>query len=61
MKKETVVDYLAVVGQAAEEEKAGRKDESILPEPAGEKVVDYLAVSEAWKENRGWMDNGKDE
>lgn len=51
------VDYLAAVAAAAEEERAGREESAELSETAGKKVVDYLAVSRVWKENRGWMDN----
>ena len=59
MKKDKVVDYLAVVARAAEEDHARQNADGVLPEPAGEQVVDYMAVSKAWKEERGWMDNGK--
>lgn len=51
------VDYLHMIARAAAEDRAERDQETVLPEPAGEQVVDYLAVSEAWKEGRGWMDN----
>ena len=54
------VDYLDLIARAAAEDRAERDQESVLPEPAGEQVVDYLAVSKAWKEQRGWMDNGKE-
>ena len=54
------VDYLDLIACASEEERAQRNVESVLPEPAGEQVVDYLAVSKAWQEERGWMDNGKE-
>lgn len=57
MGQEKVVDYLDLIARAAAEERAERDEESVLPEPAGEQVVDYLAVSRAWKEERGWMDN----
>ena len=57
MGQEKVVDYLDLIARAASEERAERDEESVLPEPAGEQVVDYLAVSRAWKEERGWMDN----
>lgn len=56
-KQDMVVDYLDLIARAAAEERAERDEESVLPEPAGEQVVDYLAVSRAWKEERGWMDN----
>ena len=56
---DNVVDYMDLIARASEEERAQRDAESILPEPAGERVVDYMAVSEAWKEQRGWMDNRK--
>lgn len=57
MGQEKVVDYLDLIARAAVEERAERDEESVLPEPAGEQVVDYLAVSRVWKEERGWMDN----
>lgn len=57
--KEKVVDYLEMISRAAEENRAQRNVESVLPESAGEKIVDYMAVSKAWKEERGWMDNRK--
>ena len=50
-------DYLAAVAATAKEERAGREESAELSETAGKKVVDYLAVSRVWKENRGWMDN----
>lgn len=56
-KQDRVVDYLDLVARAAVEDRVGRDQKSVLPEPAGEQMVDYLAVSKAWKENRGWMDN----
>ena len=61
MGKEPVVDYLDLVARAAAEDRAERDQESVLPEPAGEQVVDYLAVSKTWKEQRGWMDNRKND
>ena len=51
------VDYLDLISRAAAEDRAERDQETVMPEPAGEPVVDYLAVSKAWKEERGWMDN----
>ena len=60
MKKDKVVDYLAVVARAAEEDRARQNADGVLPEPAGEQVVDYLAVSDAWKEKCGWMNNDRD-
>ena len=51
------MDYSELIGRAAAEDRAERDPEAVLPEPAGEQVVDYLAVSKAWKEGRGWMDN----
>ncbi len=56
-KQDRVVDYLDLVARAAAEERAERDQEALMPEPAGEQMVDYIAVSKAWKENRGWMDN----
>ena len=57
MGKEPIVDYLDLIARAAEEDRAQRNVDSVLPEPAGEQIVDYLAVSKAWQEDRGWMDN----
>ena len=54
---EKVVDYLDLIARAAAEDRAKREQKAVLPEPAGEQVVDYMAVSKAWKEERGWMDN----
>ena len=34
------------------EERASRGEQVVLPEPAGEQVVDYLAVSKLWKEKK---------
>lgn len=53
------VDYLDLVARAAAEDHTERDQETVMPEPAGEQVVDYMAVSKAWKEERGWMDNGE--
>lgn len=56
---ENAVDYLDLIARAAEEDRAERNKGSVMPEPAGEQAVDYLAVSKAWQEDRGWMDSGK--
>jgi len=47
-----VVDYLDAVNRFAAEERGAQADPAVLPEPAGEQVVDYLAVSEQWKEEK---------
>ena len=52
MSKEPVVDYLDVVARFAAEDRDARVDPAVMPEPAGEQVVDYLAVSEKWKEEK---------
>ena len=52
-----VVDYLDAVTRFDAEARKEREGEAVLPEAAGERVVDYLAVSKAWKEERGWMDH----
>ena len=57
MGKEPIVDYLDLIARATEEDLAQRNVDSVLPEPAGEQIVDYLAVSKAWQEDRGRMDN----
>ena len=58
-KQNDCVDYLSLISRLAQEERADRKDRSVLPEPVGEQVVDYLAVSKAWKEDPGRMVNGQ--
>ena len=55
------VDYLDLIARAAAEDRAEREQKAVLPEPAGEQVVDYLAVSKAWKEERGRTDNRREE
>ena len=50
MKKEPDVDYLDAVAQFSRELSPSRDEKEVLPEPAGEQAVDYLAVSEQWKE-----------
>ena len=55
---EKPVDYLELIARAAAEDRAECK--SVMPEPAGEQVVDYMAVSKAWQEQLGRMDSGKD-
>ena len=52
MSKEPVVDYLGAVARFVAEDPDARVDPAVLPEPAGEQVVDYLAVSEKWKEEK---------
>ncbi len=53
---EKSVDYLDVIARIAEEDRRkqdswGQQDVS-FPEPQGEKVIDYLAVSKEWKKQR---------
>ena len=55
MKKEMVVDYLDAVAQYSRELSASRDERAALPEPAGEQVVDYMTVSERWKEEKARM------
>ena len=55
MEKEPVVDYLDAVAQFSRELSPSRDEKEVLPEPAGEKVVDYQAVSEQWKEVKARM------
>ena len=52
MCNEAVVDYLDAVARCAAEDRDARVDPAVMPEPAGEQVVDYLAVSEKWKEEK---------
>ena len=52
MCNEAVVDYLDAVARFAAEDRDARVDPAVMPEPAGEQVVDYLAVSEKWKEEK---------
>ena len=57
MSKKPVVDYMDLIARAAAEERAERDQESILPEQAGARVVDYMAVSKAWKDQQGRMEH----
>ena len=58
-KKKGYVDYLEIVARNSEEEEARRRKKTekaesvVLPEQAGKKSADYLAVSQAWKAVRG--------
>ena len=49
------VDYLNLIARAEAEDRTGREEEPLLPEPAWEQVVDYLAVSKQWEEVKGLM------
>lgn len=53
------VNYEELISHTAEEDWSQRNVEIDLPQSVGEQIVDYLAVSKAWKEERGWMDSGK--
>lgn len=55
MKLELPVDYLDLMARTEAEGRVGREEDSLLPEPAGAQVLDYLAVSEQWKEVKGLM------
>lgn len=55
-----IVDYMDMMARVSEEERAGKDEKVVLPEPAGEQVVDYLAVSEKWKEERARMANERE-
>ena len=57
MSKKDSVDYLDLIARVEAEDRAGREEDSLLPEPAGEQVVDYLAVSKQWEEVKGIMTN----
>ena len=58
-KKKGYVDYLEIVARNSEVEGAKRRQKAdkaesvVLPEQAGKKSADYLAVSQAWKAVRG--------
>ena len=58
-KKKGYVDYLEIVASNSEEEEAKRRQKAekaesvVLPEQAGKRSADYLAVSQAWKAVRG--------
>ena len=54
MEKESV-NYMDLIARVVAEDRAGREESSFLPEPAGEQIVDYLAVSKQWKEVKGLM------
>ncbi len=60
MGENNIVDYMDIIARASEEERVKRNVESVLPEPVGQQIVDYMAVSKAWKEERDWMDNTKE-
>lgn len=60
-KDEIGVDYLELLAKAAEEDRAKRGEETVLPEPQGEKIVDYIAVSKQWKEAISLMVNENEE
>lgn len=49
---EKTVDYLDLVSRFDAEERASQREQVVLPESAGEQVVDYLAVSKLWKEEK---------
>ena len=55
MSKNNSVDYLDLIAKVEAEDRARREEDSLLPEPAGEQVVDYLAVSKQWEEVKGMM------
>ena len=57
MSKKDSVDYLDLIARVEAEDRAGREEDSLLPEPAGEQVVDYTAVSKQWEEVKGIMTN----
>ncbi len=49
---EKTVDYLDLISRFNAEERVSRREQVVLPESAGEQVVDYLAVSKLWKEEK---------
>lgn len=49
------VDYQDVVERYSRELSPSRDELVVLPEPAGDQVVDYMAVSERWKEEKARM------
>ena len=55
METDPAVDYLDAVARYSPDLSPTRDERVVLPEPAGEPVVDYMAVSEKWKEERGRM------
>ena len=55
MEKVSVVDYTDVIARFSREFSPSRDELVVLPEPAGEQVVDYMAVSEKWKEEKARM------
>ena len=59
--KNDIVDYMSMIADAAEENRTERNRGTVMPEPAGEKAVDYLAVSKAWTEVRCRMFGRKNE
>ena len=57
---EKIVDYMDLMARASEEKRDEKDEKVVMPEPAGEKVVDYLAVSEKWKEEKARMVNERE-
>lgn len=56
---EKVVDYMDLVSRFDADERTSRGEQVVLPEPAGEQVVDYQAVSKLWKEEKMRLVNEK--
>jgi len=55
MEKETVIDYLNAVNHYSKKLSPSRDELVVMPEPAGEPVVDYMAISEKWQEYKAKM------
>ncbi len=53
MKKELIVDERDTVTKLSGELSPSRDELIRMPEPAGEPAVDYPAILEKWKEERG--------
>ncbi len=55
MSKEPSVDYQSAVTNYSEVNRIGKDEPVVLPEHTGMPVVDYEAVAEKWKEEKGRM------
>ena len=55
MEKETVIDYLNVVNHYSRKLSPSRDELVVMPEPAGEQVVDYMVISAKWQEHKANM------
>ena len=57
-KSQEPVDYMNLMAQAAEEDRADDWT-NLFPEPQGGIIVDYAAIADAWETERERMGFGK--